>query len=132
MPLSNWLEKELPSEGLGAPDAVAAAYLAMSNVYRPKAPADDFGNIPASYDLRDPTLLVQEAHRAAEEFEVADSTCDHRIHGCVNADRAGVIYLVLRAAELLCGGHSSELAALKLIRLAVREMVQRSGEADQT
>ena len=54
MPLSTWLEKELPSVGLRGPDAVAVAYLALSEVYRPKAPADDFGNIPASYDLRDP------------------------------------------------------------------------------
>jgi hypothetical protein len=53
----------------------------MSQVYRPKAPADDFGNIPATYDLRDPALLAQEAHRAAEEFKAADGACDHRIRG---------------------------------------------------
>jgi hypothetical protein len=83
-------------------DRVKSAYRAMATAarFRPKAPSDGFGNIEWGYDLEDPKLLTLEALEAAKEFEREDNACEHHIHGCVTANHAGALYLVLRAADL--------------------------------
>jgi hypothetical protein len=105
-------------------DRIKSAYRAMAALarFRPKAPSDGFGNIEWGYDLDDPKLLTLEALEAAKEFEQEDNACEHRIHGCVTANHAGALYLVLRAADLLCFGGSAELSARETLRLALREL----------
>jgi hypothetical protein len=105
-------------------DRVKSAYRAMATAarFRPKAPSDGFGNIEWGYDLEDPKLLTLEALEAAKEFEQEDNACEHRIHGCVTANHAGALYLVLRAADLLCFGGSAEHSARETLRLALREL----------
>jgi len=105
-------------------DRIKSAYRAMAALarFRPKAASDGFGNIEWGYDLDDPKLLTLEALEAAKEFEQEDNACEHRIHGCVTANHAGALYLVLRAADLLCFGGSAEHSARETLRLALREL----------
>jgi hypothetical protein len=111
---------------------VKAAYRAMATAahFRPKAPSDGFGNIEWGYDLEDPKLLTLEALEAAKEFEKEDNACEHQVRGCVTASHAGALYLVLRAADLLCSGGSAEHSARETLRLALRELDGVVAEGD--
>ena len=94
---------------LNGPGAVRAAYITMAaaKIYRPLAPSDGMGAILLSKkELACPVRLEMEAQQAARQWWADDNERRHVIRGCSNGAEAGVMYLLLRAAELCCAGNA--------------------------
>jgi hypothetical protein len=100
------------------------AYLQMAQQakYRPQAPSDGFCNIllePA--ELCDPDRLWREATEYALQFSAEEDGHSFWI-GCSDFRTNRAFAWSIEAARLLAAGDFSRDTALKLLRMAVREV----------
>ena len=102
----------------------AEAYLIMAKdaKYRPEAPSDGFGNIQLSPDeLKDPDRLRDEAAAYALKFKKEDDATIFRI-GCSNFSTNRPFVFAIETARLLASGNGGNSTALRLLKMAVKEI----------
>lgn len=107
-----------------------AAYLAMAEQakYRPAAPSDGFGHIRLELEeLRNPERLLAEATKYAIEFSAEEDTDTFWI-GVSDFRTAKAFMWAIEAARCLASGDGGNEAAVKLLRMAAKEVAaQTSG-----
>jgi hypothetical protein len=102
----------------------AQAYLMMARTkYRPSAPSDGFGNIQLSREeYNDRERLFREAVQYAAAFN-RDEDRDRAFHiGCSNWETNRAFILSIEAARLLASGSDGDGHAVRLLRLATKEI----------
>jgi hypothetical protein len=100
------------------------AYVAMATVakYRPAAPGDGCGGIYLSKaELADQALLEQEAVKYATQFDKEEDTRRFNI-GCTDFRTNRATIYTIEAARQLCGGHDGNSTALRLLKMAIKEV----------
>jgi len=104
-------------------ECVRQAYLEMAPFYRPEAPNDGWGRIElTAEEMRDLDRLDQEARDYALAFVCQDETARFRISGRPHHPINPVAIWALEAAYLLCAGEAGNATAVKLLRLALKEI----------
>ena len=101
----------------------AQTYLMMARAkYRPSAPSDGFGNIHLSTEeYNNEARLYQEAVRYAAAFNQEEDSDVFHI-GCSNWETNRAFILSIEAARLLASGSDGDEYALRLLRLAMKEV----------
>jgi hypothetical protein len=103
----------------------AAAYLEMAKYYRPVAPSDGFGHIePTKRQVKTKHRLQLEAFEYALKTQDNDSKLEHFLWGCTSYSTNKAFVFLKEAAEFLFGGSDGAQCALKLIKLAERDLIQ--------
>ncbi|HEX5509842.1 MAG TPA: hypothetical protein VFX37_15180 [Pseudolabrys sp.] len=117
---SSWHRAEIAEDKLLR---FAQTYLMMASCsYRPGAPSDGFGNIClAKEELADRARLYDEAAHYAARFEREEDKHSFSI-GCSNFSTNRAFILAIEAARLLGGGSGGNVFAIKLLRLAIKEI----------
>ena len=104
-------------------ECVRQAYLEMASFYRPEAPNDGWGRIELSAeDMRDLDRLDQEARDYALAFVCQDETARFRISGRPHHPINPAAIWALEATYLLCAGEEGNATAVKLLRLALKQI----------
>jgi hypothetical protein len=98
------------------------AYLEMAPFYRPEAPNDGCRIELTAEEMRDFDRLDQEARDYALAFVCQDETARFRISGRPHHPINPVAIWALEAAYLLCAGEEGNATAVKLLRLALKEI----------
>lgn len=101
----------------------AETYLMMAGAkYRPAAPGDGFGSIELTREqFNDEGRLYQEAVKYAAAFNREEDSDTFYI-GCSNWETDRAFILSIEAARLLASGDDGNEYALRLLRLAVKEI----------
>lgn len=99
---------------------IEAAYIRMAEDarYRPAAPSDGVGNITKRIEELD---LLAEANTYAARWWTEEDDHDFFVGCCNYVTRPATIYAI-EAARLMCGGSDANPYALRLLRLAMREL----------
>ena len=101
-------------------ECVRQAYLEMAPFYRPQVPNDGWGRSElTAEEMRD---LDREARDYALAFVCQDETARFRISGRPHHPINPVAIWALEAAYLLCAGEEGNAIAVKLLRLALKEI----------
>jgi hypothetical protein len=117
---STWDRKDIARDKLVR---FAQAYLMMARTkYRPAAPSDGFGHIQLTKDeLNDQDRLYQEAVRYAAAFNREEDGLAFHI-GCSDFRTNRAFVLTIEAARLLASGSDGNGPAVRLLRLAIKEI----------
>jgi hypothetical protein len=102
------------------------AYLLMASEakYRPQAPSDGFGNIQLELDeVRDLERLWAEVTEYALRFSAEEDSHSFWV-GCSDYRTSRSFVWSIEAARLLASGDGGREAALKLLRMAAKEVAQ--------
>ena len=101
-------------------EQISSAYKPMASKakYRPSAPSDGLGNIPVPEKELN---LEREFQQYAHRWWGDEDKCSFLIGCCDFKTRRPTIYAV-EAARLMCGGRSGNSYALKLLKMAVKEL----------
>jgi hypothetical protein len=114
------------------PSAVrfAQAYLMMAKAeYRPAAPGDGMGSVNLSEEeLLDDDLLLREAVEYATRFRAEEDSRSFRI-GLSNYSTNRAFVLAIEAARLLCAGGDADETALRLLKLAIKDIEDAQRDA---
>jgi hypothetical protein len=105
---------------------IKEAYLQMVSEakYRPGAPSDGFGNIQLTEEeLKDAGRLDAEAHKYAVNFIAEENGLKFHI-GISNYDTNRAFVHSIEAARNLCDGKWGAEVALRLLKMAVRDVEQ--------
>ena len=95
----------------------------MASFSRPEAPNDGWGRIELSAeDMRDLDRLDQEARDYALAFVCQDETARFRISGRPHHPINPAAIWALEATYLLCAGEEGNATAVKLLRLALKQI----------
>jgi hypothetical protein len=124
-PLREWPIEDIAESSIMR---FAQTYLAMAHAkYRPAAPSDGFGNIQLSREqYEDQQRLYQEAVKYACAFVREED--DHSFHiGCSNYSTNRAFVLCIEAARLLAGGSDGNPFAMRLLKLALKEIQAAPG-----
>jgi hypothetical protein len=99
---------------------ISSAYCAMAREakYRPAAPSDGFGNIAVPEEELN---INKEVSDYTKSWWQQEDDCKFWIGCCDFRTRPATIYAV-EAARQMCGGLSGNKTALKLLRMAVKEL----------
>jgi hypothetical protein len=100
------------------------AYVAMARKarYRPAAPGDGWGSVYLTRkQLADPEVLKQEAMNYALAFEKEDNARDFHL-GCSNWSTNRALVWTVEAARQMCGGCDGNATALRLLKMAAKEV----------
>jgi hypothetical protein len=103
---------------------IAEAYMQMAGEakYRPAAPSDGMGNIQLTdEELSDGERLEAEAKNYAEAFIAEENHCRFWVGVSNYRTNRGFVYTI-EAARLLCGAQPSAVVALRLLRMAAKEV----------
>jgi hypothetical protein len=119
-PLREWAVKDIAKSSLMR---FAETYLAIADAkYRPAAPSDGFGNIQLSREqLDDRQRLYTEAVKYACAFSHEEDDHVFRI-GCSNYSTNRAFVLSIEVARLLAGGSDGNQCAVRLLKLALKEI----------
>ena len=101
-------------------EQIATAYkiMAAKARYRPAAPSDGLGNITVPGNELD---LSREALQYADDWWGSEDGLDSRI-GCCNFETRPATIFAIEAARQMCSGNGGNATALKLLKLAVKEL----------
>jgi|HubBroStandDraft_6_1064221.scaffolds.fasta_scaffold233742_2 hypothetical protein len=101
-------------------EQIKSAYREMASkaLYRPSAPSDGLGNISIP---KEQLNLAREAEQYAAQWWKAEDDCIFFIGCCDFGSRRATIYAI-EAARNMCGGSSGNPYALKLLKMAVKEL----------
>jgi hypothetical protein len=102
------------------------AYLQMAREanYRPGAPSDGFGHTMLDLEqLRDPERLQAEATDYAISF-LKEEDGDCFWVGCSDFRTNRAFFWAIETARLLASGDGGNVAAIKLLRMAAREVAR--------
>jgi hypothetical protein len=99
---------------------IESAYRTMAEEgrYRPAAPSDGLGNLAVPVEELD---LQAESAQYAEEWWAEEDSQSFDI-GCCNHDTRPATIFAIEAARNLCAGTSGNAAALRLLKLAVKDL----------
>ncbi len=109
---------------------IKEAYLQMVSEakYRPNAPSDGFGNIQLSEEeLKNAERLDDEAHQYASNFIAEENGTKFHI-GISNYKTNQAFVYSIEAARNLCSGKWGAEVALRLLKMAVRDVEQALSE----
>jgi hypothetical protein len=106
-------------------EQAASAYLKMDKQakYRPGAPSDGFGNITGHGNLH------KEAYVYGEQWDKSEETFEYFI-GCGDSQTREALIFTVEAAKNLCAGRLGDHVALKLLKMAVRELEKTIMDTD--
>jgi hypothetical protein len=124
-PLRQWAVEDIVKDKIMW---FAQAYLLMAGVgYRPAAPSDGCGNIQLTIEqCEDRERLYLEAAKYALEFNrEEDGSMDFHI-GCSNYETNRAFVLCIEAARVLAGGSEGNDCAVRLLKLAIREITDEA------
>jgi hypothetical protein len=118
--LTAWTREDLAQDKILR---FAQAYLMMARAkYRPAAPSDGFGNIHLDdEEYNDEARLYREAVDYALHFNNEEDSDVFHI-GCSNWGTNRAFILSIEAARLLASGSDGDEYALRLLRLAIKEI----------
>jgi hypothetical protein len=104
------------------------AYLRMATEakYRPQAPSDGCGNICLTLEqFKDDARLQREADEYAAAFIKEEDDCRFMI-GCSNFMTNRAFMFAIEAARLLASGDEGNAYAVKLLKMAAKEVEANS------
>jgi hypothetical protein len=101
-------------------EQAVSAYLRMNRdaKYRPAAPSDGMGNITEPIENLN---LHKEAHTYAEHWDESEDSLNFFI-GCGDFETRQALIFTIEAAKNLCAGRLGDHVALKLLKMAVKEV----------
>ena len=100
----------------------AYTMMATEAKYRPQAPGDGMGGVYLSVaDAKDPDLLRLEAQKYALEFNREEDTRSFNL-GCSDFMTNRAFIFVIEAARLLASGMKYSDLAIKLLRMAIKQI----------
>jgi hypothetical protein len=101
-------------------EQIRLTYKAMATnaKYRPSAPSDGLGNMPVPEAALN---LEHEAYRYAEKWWASEDDRTFYVGCCDFRTRPATIFAIV-AARLMCSGQGGNSYALKLLKMAVKEL----------